>query len=143
MTRRLQYSHEFVEFIPEKLEDGFIYLTLKYTTASHLCFCGCGHKVVTPITPHDWSLIFDGDTVSLHPSVGNWGLPCRSHYWMRQGKLIWAPQWSQREIDAAKKADSTITEQYFRNRHGQPTHVPAPSVAPSLLDRMKRFIGWK
>ncbi|WP_417924835.1 DUF6527 family protein [Collimonas pratensis] len=27
----------------------------------------------------DWSLTYDGKTVSLDPSIGNWSLPCRAH----------------------------------------------------------------
>jgi len=34
--------------------------------------------VVTPLSPTGWSLIFDGETVSLYPSIGNWNFPCRS-----------------------------------------------------------------
>jgi hypothetical protein len=35
-----------------------------------------------PISPADWQLAYDGDTVSLTPSIGNWGFPRRSHYWI-------------------------------------------------------------
>ena len=59
--------HEFVEFIPEELKEGVLYISINYATASHLCCCGCGNRVVTPITPDDWKLIFDGVSVSLHP----------------------------------------------------------------------------
>ena len=29
-----------------------------------------GNKVVTPISPADWQLFYDGDTVSVTPSIG-------------------------------------------------------------------------
>ena len=45
--------HEFVEFIPDELEHGIIYISIRFATASHLCCCGCGNKVVTPIRPTD------------------------------------------------------------------------------------------
>jgi hypothetical protein len=32
---------------------------MHFAMASHLCFCGCGNKVVTPIRPTDWRLIFE------------------------------------------------------------------------------------
>jgi Family of unknown function (DUF6527) len=35
----------------------------------NLCCCGCGEKVVTPLRPTDWKLIFDGKTISLDPSL--------------------------------------------------------------------------
>ena len=57
---------------PDELEQGTIYVSIRFATASHLCCCGCGNKVVTPIRPTDWKLIFDGKTISLDPSIGNW-----------------------------------------------------------------------
>jgi Family of unknown function (DUF6527) len=74
------YSFQFVEFMPKLLDDGVLYVSMTYATASHRCFCGCGMKVVTPLSPTDWRLTFDGDSLSLHPSIGNWSYPCRSHY---------------------------------------------------------------
>jgi hypothetical protein len=54
--------------------------------------------VVTPLSPTDWALTYDGETVSLDPSVGNWGFPCKSHYWIERSKVIWAPQWTDWQI---------------------------------------------
>ncbi len=81
-------KHEFVEFIPEKLEKGVIYITMKYATAVHLCACGCKNQVITPFSKNDWKLIFDGDTITLTPSIGNWNFECQSHYWIRRNKII-------------------------------------------------------
>jgi hypothetical protein len=64
-------THEFVEFIPDAIEEGKIYVSIGYATAIHKCACGCGREVVTPLSPTDWKLIFDGKTVSLDPSIGN------------------------------------------------------------------------
>ena len=36
------------------------------------CCCGCGEEVVTPFSPAQWQMSFDGEAVSLHPSIGNW-----------------------------------------------------------------------
>src|SRR5580658_1812602 len=82
MNRDIVLKHQFVEFIPDELEQGTIYVSIRFATASHLCCCGCGNKVVTPIRPADWKLIFDGKTVSLDRSIGNWSFACQSHYWI-------------------------------------------------------------
>ena len=71
---------EFMEVIPDRLEPGALYISIRYTTALHLCCCGCGNDVVMLLHPVHWALEYDGETVSLHPSVGNWSLPCQSHY---------------------------------------------------------------
>ncbi|MGA7225580.1 MAG: DUF6527 family protein [Candidatus Acidiferrales bacterium] len=65
MSQDIILKHEFVEFIPEDLEQGTIYISIRFVTASHLCLCGCGNKVLTPIRPTGWKLIFDGKTVSF------------------------------------------------------------------------------
>jgi hypothetical protein len=83
-------KHEFVEFIPDILERDTIYISIPFATASHLCCCGCGLKVVTPISPRGWKLIFDGETISLYPSIGNHQFPCSSHYWIRESRVVWA-----------------------------------------------------
>ncbi|WP_416072066.1 DUF6527 family protein [Streptomyces sp. ME18-1-4] len=71
-VKPVRLTHRFVEYIPEDLERGVLYVSLPYTIAVHLCACGCGSTVVTPLGPTDRSLTFDGVAVSLSPSIGNW-----------------------------------------------------------------------
>ncbi|MCL4406006.1 MAG: DUF6527 family protein [Patescibacteria group bacterium] len=94
-------SHKFVTTIPshDQLKDGVIYISMDFATAIHKCVCGCGDEVVTPFTPTGWKLIFDGETISLNPSIGNWSFPCQSHYWIRNSQVRWAPKWSQKEVN--------------------------------------------
>jgi uncharacterized protein DUF6527 len=114
---------EFVEFIPTELQPGVLYISIPYSTASHLCACGCGQKVVTPIRPTDWSLTWDGESASLSPSIGNWGFACRSHYWILEGgRIQWAGSWSETMVSDARKFDSNAKKLYFtrRRRKGKP-----------------------
>jgi hypothetical protein len=83
--------HRFVEYIPEVLEEGVLYITLEYHTAVHNCFCGCGNKVVTPFSQKDWRLIFEGTTISIKPSIGNWNLECKSHYYITRNSVRFLP----------------------------------------------------
>lgn len=96
---------EFVEFIPKLLEPGVLYVSEKYRTASHLCACGCGEKVVTPLSSADWHLSMDGGKVSLHPSIGNWNYACRSHYWIRRNGISWAGSMSKGQIERVQARD--------------------------------------
>jgi hypothetical protein len=109
----LPVQHEFVEFMPDKLAERTLYVSIAYASAAHLCFCGCGNKVVTPIHPTGWELLFDGDTVSLHPSIGNWGFKCRSHYWIVRDRVVWARAMSDEEIAQGRWKDRRLTETYF------------------------------
>jgi len=106
-------QHKFVELIPDALEDGVLYISLKYCTAIHKCVCGCGNEVVTPISPTDWQLTFDGKSVSLYPSIGNWNFECKSHYWIKNNKIKHARKWSQDEIDEERNFYSLKKKKYF------------------------------
>lgn len=109
----MRMRHKFVDLIPEEKEDGVIYISLKYNTATHLCCCGCGYKVITPFSPVDWQLIYNGEHVSLYPSIGNWDYPCKSHYWISKGKIKWARNFSEEEIELARQHDQRMNEQYY------------------------------
>jgi len=98
-------EHRFVEAVPSQLEAGILYVSLEYTTMIHLCCCGCGNEVVTPLNPKDWKMTFDGKAVSVHPSVGNWSLPCRSHYVIRHGRVNWAGDWTDEQIARGRARD--------------------------------------
>jgi hypothetical protein len=104
---------EFVEFIPEVLDDGTIYISETYRTAVHKCCCGCSLKVVTPLSPTGWKLTVDGELITLDPSIGNWSFPCRSHYWIKRNVVEWSYEMSQRQIDAGRRRDAAIKERYF------------------------------
>lgn len=95
-------SHKFVEYVPEKLEEDVIYISLQFGIVSNLCPCGCGEEIVIKLSPLDWRLIYDGETVTLRPSIGNWGLPCRSHYFITESRIEWAAAWSKERVNAAR-----------------------------------------
>jgi len=116
MKPTLVLKHKFVEYIPGELEEGIIYVSTEFATASHMCICGCGLEVVTPFSPTDWKLIFDGVSISLDPSIGNWSFPCQSHYWIKHNKIVWSYKWSQERIDAGRKNDSLSKRQYFEDK---------------------------
>ncbi|XWN36865.1 MAG: DUF6527 family protein [Balneola sp.] len=109
-------DHKFVEFIPDQkeMQDGVIYISLEYDTAVHNCACGCGEQVVTPFSPTDWKLTYNGESVSLYPSIGNWEFNCRSHYWIKKGKILWAEDWSDKQIEANRYLDKKTKEKSFK-----------------------------
>lgn len=126
MIRHTTLEHRFVDSFPERLESGLLYVSLEFGSVAHSCCCGCGEEVVTPLTPTDWKITYDGETVTLHPSVGSWTLPCRSHYVIRRGRVIEAPPWTDAEIAAERRRDRRAKASYF----GQGAPVPAPPSLP-------------
>ena len=105
MIKQQSLIPEFVEFIPEKLLLGTIYISERYSTAAHLCCCGCNSRVVTPLNSAKWQLLQSNGRVSLHPSIGNWSLPCQSHYWIKNNQIVWAEAMSPELIQRVKDRD--------------------------------------
>ena len=99
----MKVETEFVESIPGILRPNVIYVCIPCKVVSHLCPCGCGNEVVTPLTPFDWSVTYDGKHVSLWPSIGGWHLKCRSHYFIRKGEVAWAGKMTKRAIERGRR----------------------------------------
>ncbi|MFI8631268.1 DUF6527 family protein [Microbacterium sp. NPDC077663] len=131
--KTLRFDYRFVEEIPAALPEGVLFVSTDYATAVHLCACGCGVKVVTPLAPSEWSITFNGVAVGLSPSIGNWSFPCRSHYWIRDGRVIKAAQWSDKKIQANRDADNLHTQ--------DPDPLPLPSVT-ATRPRRTRLLDW-
>lgn len=88
--RLSKFEPVFVRYVPGDLEHGKLYVSMQYSTAVHLCACGCRTKTVTPLATDGWTLRFDG-AVTLRPSVGNGQSRCRSHYLITQDSVEWLP----------------------------------------------------
>lgn len=83
----------FVETIPadaSRLDAGKLYISMKYKTLVHRCPCGCGGLSEIGLHPATRRMIYDGETVSIMPSVGVPTLACRSHYWISRNRIVWA-----------------------------------------------------
>ncbi|WP_316753664.1 DUF6527 family protein [Pedobacter gandavensis] len=109
-------QHKFVEYIPDKIEEGILYISIEFTTAIHKCVCGCGNEVVTPLSPTDWKLVFNGESVSLGPSIGNWSFECKSHYWIVENKVRHAKKWDDEQISKGQTSDRKKKRDYFFGR---------------------------
>lgn len=124
-------THKFVENVPDILEDNLLYISILYETVIHKCCCGCGNEVVTPLSPTGWSLIFDGETISLKPSIGNWNFKCKSHYWITNNKVLWSYTMSSGEIKEVQIKDTIDNN----------THFSKKDVKVSFWIKIKRFIS--
>ena len=112
----MKLRHEFVETTPDELEDKTLYISIEYATTIHKCCCGCGLQVVTPLSPNDWKLTFDGESVSLYPSIGNWSFPCQSHYWINRNEVVWSRRWSSHEVRVAREKEDRRRRRFYQQR---------------------------
>lgn len=133
-------QHSFVEHFPDQLDAGIVYISLDFGSVAHSCCCGCGEEVVTPLTPTDWRISYDGETVSLHPSVGNWTLACRSHYVIDRGRVIAALPWSKLQIEAERRRDRRAKHLYYTKETSQSSTLakPAAQEAAEMLGSPSR-----
>ena len=78
-----------VDDMPPSLEPGDLYISVKHRLTEHLCACGCRTEVSLPLSQCEWRLEYDGE------SIGNWRLPCRSHYIIERGHTRWSVAWTE------------------------------------------------
>ena len=101
--RAKSYKPQFVVRIPEHIADNILYICLECNITIHKCACGCGEEIALPLDPKQWKLIYDGETVSLTPSIGNWSYKCKSHYFIRNNNVEWAAAWTENQIKENRK----------------------------------------
>jgi hypothetical protein len=89
MSKVTRIDYAFVESAPTSLELGILYISTQYRAIVHLCLCGCGEKILLNLDPNGWSFNFDGRSISVYDSVGNVGIPCRSHYIIKRNHVTW------------------------------------------------------
>ena len=116
-------NHEFVGIVPDQIDDQTLYVSMEYATVVHKCCCGCGREVVTPLGPTDWTLIYDGRSITLSPSIGNWSFECKSHYWIKKSNVEIADQWSSERIVATRSWDRRVKETNFLKNREEPKVV--------------------
>ncbi|MBK0116116.1 MULTISPECIES: DUF6527 family protein [unclassified Delftia] len=141
-------EHLVVHSLPEPLKSGILYVTSDQDLAAHLCACGCGKEVITPLSPTDWELTLRKDVASLWPSIGNWSFPCRSHYIVRGGRVVWASDMSEAAIQRGRQSSRTRKDLYYSEQQGNLENMDVPPSPPSvskeffwksLLARVLRF----
>ena len=105
----------FVEYIPEsqEIQEGILYISITFGTMVHKCACGCGEEVVTPLAPTEWKFEYDGKTISLYPSIGNWSFRCKSHYWIDQSRIRWARSFTMEDILKGRAKTKEYRRQYY------------------------------
>ena len=104
---------ERVHYMPQDLAPGVLYVSEEFGAAAHLCACGCGTKVRTPLGTNEWSLKETDGGPTLRPSVGNWQLACQSHYLITAGEVVWAERWTAEQISNGRRREEESRHNYY------------------------------
>jgi hypothetical protein len=115
----MKFGLQRVKYMPKELQPWVLYYAEEYGAAAHLCACGCGSKIRTPIDEAEWSLKEDINGPTLNPSVGNWQKPCRSHYFIRNGVVLWHGQWTEAEIRAGRRSEHQRRVAHLDRKHSK------------------------
>lgn len=92
-----KFKVEFVDKIPSNLKDGILYVCISCNVIVHRCACECGERTVTPIDKkYGWVMKYDGQAITLRPSIGNFSIPCRSHYYITDNNVEWLESYQQK-----------------------------------------------
>lgn len=123
---QVRFKQEMVDSIPEVLSAHTLYVTADQDVAAHLCACGCGREVITPLSPTDWSVSFGRGGATVLPSIGNWAFPCRSHYFIRNGTVDWELGMSDKAIEQGRRRDKARKQKYYEQQAAVPSAASAP-----------------
>jgi hypothetical protein len=132
---------ELVELAPRVLQPGRLYISEKYRAAVHLCCCGCGEKVMTPLSPAEWQVEIKEGRASLRPSIGNWSMACQSHYWIRDNRVVWSGQMSKRQTRAVFERDQRDLHAMHRSAQERPNQEQIKSAHQTAVQEPAR-VGW-
>lgn len=109
----MKFELQRVHYMPKQLKAGILYVSQEFGIAIHLCPCGCGSKIKTPLGPTEWSVKETKRGPSLQPSVGNWQENCKSHYWIIRGEIVWARKWTPERIAAGRHHEEARRSAYY------------------------------
>lgn len=104
-----------VHYLPKTLDEGILYVSEEFGVAGHLCPCGCKNKIITPLGNTEWSFEEDNNIPTLNPSIGNWQLPCKSHYWITNGFIEWSYPWTEKQILIGRIEEEKTRKEYYDN----------------------------
>lgn len=95
--RREVFSYRIVSELPQNPHKQIVYIegnTIDedYWYALFKCPCGCGDTIMLNLIQDckpSWEIHFDKKRFSIYPSI--WRTKkCRSHFWLKNGKVVWA-----------------------------------------------------
>ncbi|MBN9085187.1 MAG: hypothetical protein J0I16_27055 [Rhizobiales bacterium] len=132
MTRVDKLRTVFLAEMPERLEDGILYVSRECCVALHNCACGCGEEVSTPLVSTEYKLTMHDDGASIWPSIGNHDFACASHYVIDRGAIVWASKMTRIAIEPGRQQDRLLKRPL----------VPLPASEPQPKPSIRSLLNW-
>lgn len=87
------FTYRAVERLPKQLEQGVLYHSSEFEVAALSCACGCGHRVML-LVPDSHQVSQQNGFATVRPSISVCDAPCKSHYIITSGHVVWLPAFS-------------------------------------------------
>ncbi|MHB8165996.1 MAG: DUF6527 family protein [Sulfuricella sp.] len=97
------------------------------------------NQVVTPFSPTDWQMTFDGEAISLSPSIGNWNFPCRSHYLIKKDQVVVAESWGSKQNEVGRSQDRAKKAKHYRGQSENPGNFPSDE-GKGVLGKLRNWL---
>jgi len=98
----MTFKYLAVEKIPKQLDPDVVYHNQDFELAAFLCACGCGHRV-TLLVPDSHQVFSNRGLASVTPSIAVCDAPCKSHYFITDGRVEWLPAFSAAQASAVMR----------------------------------------
>ena len=134
----------FLETIPadtRELQEGCLYISMKYNTLVHRCPCGCGGLSEIGLHPATRSMIYDGENVSIEPSIGARALRCGSHYWITKNCIIWAGELDEDLGHWYDRKRRNLTTAYSKQQEAHQTAAAKDRRWAGLVRKARQWLG--
>lgn len=85
--KRILLNFEKVYYMPniKDMKENVIYISDEFKVSGHKCMCGCGSLTIMPLGNNEWNYEIKNNKLTMWPSVGNYQMPCKSHYIIQNG----------------------------------------------------------
>lgn len=96
------FKYIVVEKTPKQLNPGVVYHNPDFELAALLCACGCGHRV-TLLVPDSHKVTSNQGLATVTPSIAVCDAPCKSHYFITNGRVDWLPAFSEAQASSVMR----------------------------------------
>jgi hypothetical protein len=120
------------ERLPPHVGPFEFHYSSRFEMAALACACGCGHRVMLNLLDQH-QLVIEHGLPSVTPSILVSDAPCLSHFYIRNGEVEWAQQWTKSTVDMVMQSQVRRHVEQDRMR----------KVKPSFLRRCADwFMSW-
>ena len=89
-----------------------------------------------PLGAEQWTVQEAGGEATVRPSIGSWQLPCRSHYWITAGAVVWSGQWTPEQIERGRQDEERRLRAHFEGRKAR-----KQGWLPAIWGEQRHFLG--